>query len=377
MDLASNSHPIELPGSRVKIVFGAGTLRNLGDVVRSEGGSRALLVSDPGITAAGHVERAVRSLYKAGLTVRVFDEAGENPTTIHVGKGVIAARSFKPDLIVGLGGGSAMDCAKGINFLLTNGGQMQDYWGVNKATKPMLPFIAIPTTAGTGSDAQSFALITDPETHQKMACGDTKALPRRAILDPELTATTPPNVAAATGIDAIAHAVETAGCNKRNETSRRLSKKAWSLLEPAYERVMLDPDDAAARQDMLMGAHVAGAAIENSMLGAAHACANALTALCETVHGVAVGLMLPHVIRFNAAVGANPYADLMDNSDALADRIERLLEAGRLPRRLNAVGTSEELIPQLAEFAAKQWTAGFNPRKVGAGEFREVFEAAL
>ena len=377
MVFPANSHPIELPGSRVRIVLGPGALGHVGKAVKSEGGTRVLLVSDPGIRAAGHVERAVRSLYKAGLTVRVFDEAGENPTTIHVGKGVIAARPFKPDLIVGLGGGSAMDCAKGINFLLTNGGRMQDYWGVNKATKPMLPFIAVPTTAGTGSDAQSFALITDPETHQKMACGDEKALPRLAILDPELTATTPPNVAAATGIDAIAHAVETAGCKKRTETSRRLSKKAWSLLEPAYERVMHNPDDAAARQDMLMGAHVAGAAIENSMLGAAHACANALTALCDTVHGVAVGLMLPHVIRFNAAAGANPYADLMGNSDALRERIDRLLEAGRLPHRLSDVGASEELIPQLAEFAAKQWTASFNPRKVGAGDFREVFEAAL
>src|SRR5205085_7759555 len=111
------------------------------------------------------------------------------------------AREFKPDVIVGLGGGSAMDCAKGINFLLTNGGRMPDYWGVNKATKPMLPMIAVPTTAGTGSDAQSFALISDPETHQKMACGDEKALPRLAILDPDLTATQPPKLAAPTGHD--------------------------------------------------------------------------------------------------------------------------------------------------------------------------------
>ena len=377
MDLASNSHPIELPGSRVKIVFGAGALSGLGDLVKSEGGGRVLLVSDPGITAAGHVERAVRSLYKAGLTLRVFDETGENPTTIHVGKGVIAARPFKPDLIVGLGGGSAMDCAKGINFLLTNGGKMQDYWGVNKATKPMLPMIAVPTTAGTGSDAQSFALITDPESHQTMACGDAKALPRLALLDSDLTATAPPQVAAATGIDAIAHAVETAGSNKRNETSRRLSRQAWSLLEPAYGRVMRDPDDAAARQDMLMGAHVAGAAIENSMLGAAHSCANALTALCDTVHGVAVGLMLPHVIRFNAALGDNPYADLMENANALADHVERLLDAGRLPRRLREVGGSDQIVPRLAEFAAKQWTATFNPRSADENDFRRLFELAL
>src|SRR6185437_10986900 len=180
---------------------------------------------------------------------------------------------FKPDMIIGLGGGSSMDCAKGINFIYSNGGRMQDYWGVDKATKPMLPMIAIPTTAGTGSDAQSFALITDPDTHQKMACGDKKALPKVALLDPDLTATQPPKVAAATGIDAVAHAVETAATTRRNETSLRLSRESWLRLEPGFEHAMRNPHDAQAREQMLLGAHLAGAAIENSMLGAAHALA--------------------------------------------------------------------------------------------------------
>ena len=179
----------------------------------------------------------LRALYQAGIAVRVFDGVGENPTTIHVGRGFFAAREFKPDLIISLGGGSSMDCAKGVNFLLSNGGRMQDYWGVNKATQPMLPMIAIPTTAGTGSDAQSFALITDPETHQKMACGDKKALPRIALLDSDLTATQPPKVAAATGIDAIAHAVETAATTRQTEVSIGLSLQAWMLLENSFERV--------------------------------------------------------------------------------------------------------------------------------------------
>jgi alcohol dehydrogenase len=239
--------PQSVAGSNVRVVFSAGALDRLGDIVRAEGGRRVLLVSDPGIRDAGHEERAVRSLYKAGVAVKVFDEVEENPTIIHVGKGVIAANPFKPDLIVGLGGGSAMDCGKGINFLLTNGGRVHDYWGVNKATKPLLPFIAVPTTAGTGSDAQSAALITDPETHQKMACWDAKALPRLAILDPELTATQPPKVAAATGIDAVAHAVESSASTKRNARSRELSKQAWGLLEPAYERAVRDPSDVSSR----------------------------------------------------------------------------------------------------------------------------------
>ena len=370
--------PQSVPGSNVRVVFSAGALDRLGEIVAAEGGRRVLLVSDPGIRDAGHEERAVRSLYKAGAMVKVFDEVEENPTVIHVGKGVIAARPFKPDLIVGLGGGSAMDCGKGINFLLTNGGKVHDYWGVNKATKPLLPFVAIPTTAGTGSDAQSAALITDPDTHAKMACWDRKALPLLAILDPQLTATQPPRVAAATGIDAIAHAVESSACTKRNDTSRKLSLAAWQLLEGAYERAVNDPSDTVARERMLLGAHLAGAAIENSMLGAAHALANGLTAVCGTVHGVAVGLMLPHVVRFNAAGGdGNPYADLMPDANQLANRLDQLLQAGNLPRHLADVEVKPDQLPEMARIAATQWTATFNPRKVGEAELLSIYQAAF
>ncbi|HET6246442.1 MAG TPA: iron-containing alcohol dehydrogenase [Tepidisphaeraceae bacterium] len=376
LDLPTSSIPLPIEGSGVRVAFGSGNLNHLGDITAAEKGQRVLLVTDPGIRDAGHVERAVRSLYQAGIAVRVFDGVEENPTIVHVGRGFFAARDFKPDLIIGLGGGSSMDCAKGINFLYSNGGRMQDYWGVGKATKPMLPMIAIPTTAGTGSDAQSFALITDPETHQKMACGDKKALPKVALLDPDLTATQPPKVAAATGIDAVAHAVETAATNKRTETSRRLSRESWQLLESGFQRSMRDPKDAKAREQMLLGAHLAGAAIENSMLGAAHALANGLTAVCGTVHGVAVGLMLPQVVRFNSRDG-NPYASLNENAELLAQSIERLLDAGHLPRKLAEVGADAGKLDELSAIAAKQWTATFNPRKVGQVELREIYEMAL
>src|SRR5688500_18877183 len=273
--------PVPLPGSHVRLLFAPGALLHLPAVIRALDASRVLLVTDPGIKSAGHVDRAVRALYQADLVVRVFDHAEENPTTKTVHEGLKLAVPFKPDLIVGLGGGSSMDTAKGINFLLTNGGKMQDYWGTNKAAKPLLPMIAIPTTTGTGSEAQSYALITDPETHQKMACGDDKALPRVAILDPDLTATQPPRVAAATGIDAVTHAVETAATTKRNDTSRRFSLEASRLLESAFELTLAPsslnpeprtlnplPELAQARANMLLGAHFAGCAIQNSMLGA-------------------------------------------------------------------------------------------------------------
>ena len=353
-----------------------GNLSLLGQIARDEGATRVFLVTDPGIRDAGHVEKAVRSLYHGDIAVRVFDGVGENPTTIHVGRALFAAREFRPDLIVGLGGGSSMDCAKGVNFLLTGGGRMQDYWGVDKAREPMLPMIAVPTTAGTGSDAQSFALITDPQTHQKMACGDKKALPKVALLDAELTLTQPAKVAAATGIDAVAHAVETAATTRRNPVSLALSRQAWELLDGGFERVMRDNQDAAAREQMLLGAHLAGAAIENSMLGAAHALANGLTAVCGAVHGVAVGLMLPHVVRFNSR-DENPYASLCGDPEKLARRIEALLDAGHLPRHLRDIGVVADQLDELAAIAAKQWTATFNPRRVGQPELRQVYELAM
>ncbi|HTH48335.1 MAG TPA: iron-containing alcohol dehydrogenase, partial [Candidatus Limnocylindria bacterium] len=195
---------------RTRLVFGNGTLDRLGELARETGGSRVLLVTDRGIVAAGHAERARLSLSRAGLEVTLFAEVRENPSTADVAGCLAIAQAARVDLIVGLGGGSSMDTAKGTNLLLTNGGQMQDYWGVGKATRPLLPLIAIPTTAGTGSECQSAALIADETTHQKMACLDPKAAARIAVLDPELTVSQPPRVTAMTGVDALAHAVETA-----------------------------------------------------------------------------------------------------------------------------------------------------------------------
>ena len=309
---------------RTRVIYGTGSLERVGELAAELGGRRVLVVSDPGIELAGYAGRAVESLTNAGLASVVFTEVEQNPTTKHVDAGLAFAKEHAVDLIVGLGGGSAMDCAKGVNFLLTNSGQMKDYWGVGKATKPMLPLIAIPTTAGTGSEAQSFALIADAETHQKMACGDPKAAAAVAILDSELTLSQPALVTSVTGVDAVAHAVETWVTKKRNPISQVYSREAWRLLSSNLPRVLTDPDDLDARAGMLLGANLAGTAIENSMLGIAHSCANPLTAHFDVIHGAAVGLMLPAVVRFNAAEVADDYADLIgeSGSEGLAATIE-------------------------------------------------------
>ena len=366
---------------RARLVFGPGSLGRLGELaaelVRGGGARRVLLVTDSGIRKAGHAERATRLLAESGLDVRAFDRVEENPTTRHVDAGVAVAREHRAELLVGLGGGSSMDCAKGINFLLTQGGEMRDYWGVGKATRPMLPLIAVPTTAGTGSESQSFALISDPVTHQKMACGDPKAAARIAILDPELTLTQPRAVAGATGIDAVSHAVETLVTRKRTAFSRMLSLEAWRLLEPSLERALADPNDLDARSGMLLGASLAGAAIENSMLGATHSAANPLTARFGVVHGHAVGILLPHVVRFNAPQAEAEYRAIASTAEALARRLETLYASTGLPRRLGDYGVADSDLVELSREAAAQWTARFNPRSVTEKDFVEIYRCAL
>jgi alcohol dehydrogenase len=367
---------------RTRVIFGAGSLARLGEAARALGFRRALLVADRGLVEAGHVERAAGLLEASGVSVARFHDFEVNPDAAMVERGRAFAATLGVDSVVGLGGGSSLDCAKGVNFLLTNGGRMQDYVGYGRARRPLLPMIGVPTTAGTGSEAQSYALVSDERTHAKMACGDATAAFRVAILDAELTLSAPRGVTASAGFDAVAHAVETFVSTRGNPLSEIFSRDAWRLLEGAYERVLAQPDDPDARGRMLLGAHLAGAAIENSMLGAAHACANPLTARYGTEHGAALASLLPSVVRWNArAVGAR-YAELTgrngsdDGGESLARRVEGLAEAGGLRRRLSESGVPREDLPALAEDAAGQWTGRFNPRAFDAAGALEVYEWA-
>jgi alcohol dehydrogenase len=373
-----------------RIVFGAGKLDELGPIAAALGWKRVLVVSDPGIITAGHTPRGIQSLERFGLEVKLFDGVAENPTTKHVDEGLCVARDFRPELIVGLGGGSSMDCAKGVNFLYSCGGRMQDYWGEGKATAPLLPMIAVPTTAGTGSETQSYALIADAETGTKMACGDKRAAFRVAILDPELTVTQPPRVTALTGIDALAHAIETYVTKRRTAMSLTFSREAWRHLAPNFVRVLEEPKNLTARAEMQLGACLAGLAIENSMLGGAHALANPLTATYGIVHGEAVALMLPHVIRHNGRQVEPLYRELVHSggmtshagdsenpAGALADFVSQVSRRAGLAGTLTECGVDRERLPQLAAAAAKQWTGKYNPIPLSEGDFEQLYETAF
>lgn len=369
-----------------RLVVGPGTVARLGELAAEVGARRVLVASDPGIVAAGHTAAGVESLTARGIACEVFSGFSENPSTTDVEAGTTVARGFRPDLLVGLGGGSSMDCAKGINFLFSCGGRMESYRGRGTATGPMLPSIAVPTTAGTGSETQSFALITDPCTGMKMACGDPRAAFRVVILDVTLTLTQPFSLAALTGIDAVTHAVESHVSTAATPASRMFSREAWRLLARGLPAVLADGGPMAARAEVQFGAALAGLAIENAMLGAAHALANPLTARHGIVHGQAVGMMLPHVVRFNAPSCGERYAELLSAigiptevaaaGERLAAWLDDLVRLARLKPSLSAAGFAAPDTSALAALAHAQWTAGFNPRPVTAADLAALYEAA-
>jgi alcohol dehydrogenase len=370
---------------RTRVVLKNGGLALLGGLAGELGFRRTLLVADPGIVQAGFAERARSMLADAGVAVTSFHDFGANPDTDMVERGRLLAADARIDSIVALGGGSSLDCAKGINFVLTNGGNARDYRGYGKTTRPMLPMIGVPTTAGTGSDAQSYALISDAQTHEKLACGDPGAAFTIALLDPELTVSQPRAVTAIAGYDAVSHAVEAFVTTRRSGASDLFAREAWRLLIGSYAAVLEHPDDLEARAAMLAGAHFAGLAIEQSMLGATHACANPLTARYGTTHGVAIAVMLPHVVQWNADVVSARYGELVDVAGwsgakepgpYLAARLRALAAAADLPTRLRDIDVVSTDLPALADAAASQWTGTFNPRPFDAKAALALYERA-
>jgi alcohol dehydrogenase len=371
---------------RTRVIFSPGAVARLGSLAGELGCRRPLVVSDPGIVAGGIADIAIKALRVSGMEPVLFHDFDANPDERMVEEGRVVGAANGVDGIIAVGGGSSLDCAKGVNFVLTSGGRMRDYRGYGKANAPMLPMIGVPTTAGTGSEAQSYALISHSDTHVKMACGDPGAAFRVAVLDPELTVSQPWNVTATSGYDALSHAVEAFVTSKRTVLSDMFAREAWRLLQPNFERVLGDPSNVEARAAMLVGSYHAGLAIEQSMLGATHACANPLTARFGTTHGVAIAVMLPHVVRWNGERVGERYAALLDAAgitrsgapgDQLADLLEALARAGGLPATLRELGVPREDLPVLAADASPQWTGTFNPRAFDASAAERLYELAF
>ena len=361
---------------RTRVVFGAGSVERLPELARGLGFTRTLLVADPGLVAAGHVHTAVSLLEREGIAVHRFHEFSANPDTDMVHAAQQFAQPLGFDSIIALGGGSSMDLAKAVNLVSHNPGFIAHYQGYGKVEKALAPMIAIPTTAGTGSEAQTHAIIAHSKTHLKMAIGDAQLAFRTAILDPALTLSQPEYITATAGYDAISHAVESYVTTRRNPMSDCFAREAWQLLSHSFECVLKRPNDTGARGAMLLGSYFAGAAIEASMLGATHACANPLTAKYGTAHGAAIALLLPHVVRWNETAAGNLYHDLYPEGD-LAERLDELARAAGLPARLTDAGVTPGDLPELAAAAAEPWTGRFNPRPFGFESALEIYRCAL
>jgi alcohol dehydrogenase len=360
---------------RTRVIFGNGEFARLGEVARELGGTRCLLVADPGMVEAGYAKEAIRSLRARRMDVFAFHDFGSNPTAAMIEAGRDYAAPNQIDLIVALGGGSSLDCAKGINLVLSNGGRIQDYRGYGKAARAMLPMIAVPTTAGSGSEAQTFCIVTDPSTGARVACGDLKLAFRAAVLDPKLTLSQPRELAASTGYDALSHALETLVTTRHTALSDCFARSAWRLTNSAFPRMLEDPGDLEARGAMLLGAHFGGLAVENSMLGAAHACAGPLQSHYGLPHGTAVALVLPHVVRWNRPVAGDRYDDL--RAGDLEQRLRKFSEAAAFPLSLREAGVPASALPRLSDEAASQWTGRFNPRPLDFAGALEIYQWAL
>ena len=373
-----------------RVVFKDQAQEVTADILRQLGAQKVLLVTDAGIQGAALDQPYQQALEAKGISVAVFNQVEPNPTTANVEAGLARAREFGPQAFLGIGGGSVLDCAKGINILLNRGGKMADYAGPQQGGAALLPLVAAPTTAGTGSEVSPFLLISDSQTHAKIVCKDWQAIPRVAVLDPSLSLTLPPRATLYAGLDALVHGFEAYVAKGSQPYTQALALKCMGLVYANLPQVMATPRDVEARGNMLVASNLAGLAFALSYLGLSHSLANALTKMKGTPHGLAVGMMLPAVIRFNApAVGADYAhiaryllgdgcpADEQAASLALADAVERMARSLGMPKSLAELEFEASKIPELVEEALRQATIQFNPRQPTAQELTTLLEACF
>lgn len=374
-----------------KIVFGAGTLRQLPAEVARLGGRRILVVTDPGVAKAGLLSLVTAQLELAQVSFHVFDEVEADPSMETASKAMQAAISGDYNLVIGVGGGSALDIAKIAAVMVNNDGPLSDFVGVDRIPNPGLPVIAIPTTAGTGSEVTGIVVLTDVTAEIKTGIVSPLMLPRCALVDPELTLTVPQAVTAATGMDALVHAVEAYVSVNANVLSDALALKAVGLIAGNLRRAWANGDDLSARIAMSEGSTLAGMAFSSAGVGAVHACAYPLGARYQLPHGVSNSLMFEPVMRFNM-VGCLP--QLRDIGEALGLRLEHLpdrdaglavIEAIRalafdigIPGNLREVGVTDDALEDMAAgVVSNTRLLQNNPRRVSLEDALHIYQMAM
>ncbi|MBO6716439.1 MAG: iron-containing alcohol dehydrogenase [Rhizobiaceae bacterium] len=373
------------------IRFGPGVIQTLGDVAREKLGERILVVTDPGMVATGIVDRAVKALEGTGFAVTLFTKVEADPPEPIVLEAAEAAKAAGATGIVGLGGGSSLDVAKLAALLAGGQEDLKSAYGVGNAKGPRMPLVLVPTTSGTGSEVTPISIVTTG-TNEKMGVVSPVILPDVALLDPELTLGLPPHVTAATGIDAMVHAIEAyaSASPNNNPISRRLAVEALSLMGRALETAVHTGSDIEARSDMLLGSMLAGQAFANSPVAAVHALAYPIGGHFHVPHGLSNALVLPHVLRFNTKVAHQVYAELapfafpdlarfegQERAEAFCEALADLSRRCGLQQKLREVGIGEDFLPTLARDAMNQTRLLVNnPREVTEKDALAIYRAA-
>ncbi|MDZ7602723.1 MAG: iron-containing alcohol dehydrogenase [Hoeflea sp.] len=373
------------------IQFGAGSLNRIGELVRAQIGDRVMLVTDPGMMSTGIVDRTLKILSDAGVRVELFKDVEADPPEAVILKATEQAKAADIAGVVGLGGGSSLDVAKLVALLALGREELKDVYGVGNAKGPRLPLILVPTTSGTGSEVTPISIVTTG-TNQKMGVVTPVILPDVALLDPELTYGLPAHVTAATGIDAMVHAIEayaSASANN-NPVSRLLSTQALTMMGRSILKAVHEGSDVEARADMLLGSMLAGQAFANSPVAAVHALAYPLGGHFHIPHGLSNALVLPHVLRFNVVTSPQPYAELapyafpeladlegQERAAAFCDRLAELSRDCGLQPNLRAMGILEDILPRLASDAMNQTRLLVNnPRPVTEADALAIYRSA-
>jgi alcohol dehydrogenase len=371
-------------------ILGQGSVDEAIRDINAFGFTKALIVTDKPLVSIGLVAKVTKKLNANGIEVVIFDGVQPNPTTGNVAAGLELLTSHKCDFIISLGGGSPHDCAKGIALVATNGGNIKDYEGVDVSIKAQMPLVAINTTAGTASEMTRFCIITDEARHIKMAIVDKNTTPILSVNDPELMLEKPASLTAATGMDALTHAIEAYVSIAANPITDACAIKAIELIQANLINAVKHGDDIQARENMAYAQFLAGMAFNNASLGYVHAMAHQLGGFYDLPHGVCNALLLPHVQTYNAQVVPARLADvakamgiditaMSDDQGAKAaiDAIKQLSTAVNIPANLTELGVKAEDIPTLADNALKDACGFTNPKQATHAEICQIFTNAL
>ncbi len=372
-------------------LMGIGAHKELGNQIKVLGGKKPFLCTDKGIVQAGIADEITKAIQKdTGVDVVVFDETVPNPTDTNVHDGLKVFQQNGCDMIVSLGGGSAHDCAKGIGIVATNGGNIRDYEGIDKSSKAMPPFIAVNTTAGTASEMTRFCIITNTSTKVKMAIVDWRVTPNVAINDPLLMMGMPPGLTAATGMDALTHAVEAYVSTIATPVTDACALKAIELISENLRAAVANGADVEARDKMAYAEYLAGMAFNNASLGHVHAMAHQLGGYYDLPHGVCNAILLPHVERFNMIAKMERFVDIAmamgepvgglsvrAAAEKALEAITTLSQDVGIPRGLKELGVKKEDIPIMAQNAQKDACGLTNPRCPTLEDVIMIYENAL